>query len=407
MPILWAALFGLASQDPRPLEAFAPAHPVRIAATPKIDGAISDGEWDLFLDRSGSQAYMQWEPGTLYFGLRTSQGAELVVSLDSKGDGWLVGDDNLEIRVRKGLSGPEASIRRLDATDPAGPVWLPADVPDESLRAAVGEDGIEVAFTPRRDQAPKAGMRVGVRMDAVAPGADMGAAYLPRPVAFVRLETEAGEGLPPGFGWRPRLANRSVAAEDGLRVGFLLSREDESVQFDQVRSRLEGGDGAMNESTGPFPGWNRKGGAVYDFSSTIAQGTAPGYRVLRVELARAGAPPTVLRTSVRIAPLVDLEVEMPEALPFKEDAQVVRGRIVVRSNGTKRIDGLVEISVPAEWSVTKGNGSRYVIYHSRGEARVPFEIVVPRGEVGTGRIVVGSRVGERHTTREIFLPVGV
>jgi hypothetical protein len=309
--------------------------------------------------------------------------------------------------VRRGASGAETNVRRLDATDPNGPSWVASDIPDESIVAAAGPAGIEATFVPRRDRMPKAGMRVGVRMDAVAAGADMGAAYLPRPVAFVRLETEAGQSLPAGFSWSPRLDERTVAAEDGLRAKFLLSRGDGSVEFSQVRTSLEGDAGILAATTGPFPGWSRRGGAVYEFSSPIAAGATPGYRVLRVELEREGQPATVLRTSVRIAPLVDIDADMPHSLPFRDEAQVVRGRVVVRSNGTKRIDGVVSVEVPTDWSVTKGKESKYVIYHTRGEARVPFEIVVPKGEVSTGRIVLVSRIGERVVRREIFLPVGV
>lgn len=384
-----------------------PAHPVRLAVTPVVDGQVREGEWDLFYDNGASRSYMQWEPGALHFALAAAEEAELVVSLDGNGDGWLVGDDNLEIRVRRGPSGAESHIRRLDATDPNGPTWVESDIPDESLVAAAGPSGIEATFIPRRDRMPKAGMRVGLRMDAVALGADMGAAYLPRPVAFVRLETEAGQGLPPGFGWRPRIDDRTVAAEDGLRAKLLLSREDTTLDFSQVRTSLEGDAGIMAATVGPFPGWNRKGGAVYDFASPIASGATPGYRVLRVELEREGQAATILRTSVRIAPLVDVDAEMPHSLPYRDDAQVVRGRVVVRSNGTKRIDGTVTVEAPADWSVTKGKESKYVIYHSRGEARVPFEIVVPKGEVSTGRIVLTSKIGERVVRREIFLPVGM
>lgn len=402
----------MVAQDPRPLGAFVPVHPVRIALTPRVDGRMEQGEWDLLYDNGSAQTYMQWEPNKLFFGLCAPDGSDLVVSLDVQGDGWLVGDDNLEIRLRKGRSGPDVSFRRLDATDPAGPVWLPADVPAESVQAAVGTEGatvcLELAFTPRRDLAPRAGDRIGVRMDAVPTGSDMGAAYLPRPVAFVRLATETGSNLPPGFSWRPSIPNRTIAREDEFKARFVMSRETEDVVFGQVAASLEGEKpDTMSRLEGPFPGWGRNNGAVYDYSSPVRNDAEPGYRVLRVELQRPGGEVAVLRTSVRVAPLVDLEPEIPSALPFKEDAQVVRGKIVVRSNGKNRVDGTLKIECPADWSVTKGKESKYTIYHSRGVAKVPFEIVVPRGELGTGRIVLTTQIGDRTIQQEVFLPVGV
>jgi len=398
----------MAVQDPRPLGAFVPVHPVRIALTPRIDGRVDPSEWDLLYDNGSAQTYMQWEPDKLFFGLCAPDGSDLVVSLDVQGDGWLVGDDNLELRVRRGSAGPEVSYRSLDATDPAGPVWLPADVPAESVRAAVGAGCIELAFQPRRDLAPKAGDRIGVRMDAIPTGNDMGAAYLPRPVAIVRLETESGIGLPPGFSWKPNLASRSVAREDDFKARFLLSRESEDVVFEKVTASLEGDSAeVMSVTEGPFPGWGRNNGAVYDYASPVRKDSEPGYRVLRLELARPGGEVTVLRTSIRVAQLVDLEPDMPKVLPFSDGAQVVRGKIVVRSNGRNRIDGVLRIQGPETWTVTKGKESKYTIYHSRGVAKVPFEIVVPRGELGTGRIVLTTQIGDRTIEQEVFLPVGV
>lgn len=398
----------MAVQDPRPLGAYVPVHPVRIALTPRIDGRVDAGEWDLLYDNGSAQTYMQWEPDKLFFGLCAPDGSDLVVSLDVQGDGWLVGDDNLEIRVRRGASGPEVSYRRLDATDRSGPVWLPADVPAESVKAAVGEGCLEMSFHPRRDLAPKAGDRLGVRLDAIPTGNDMGAAYLPRPVALVRLETEMGVDLPPGFSWRPNLPSRSVAREDDFKARFLLSRENENVVFEKVAASLEGdGTETMAQTEGPFPGWGRNNGAVYDYLSPVRRGSEPGYRVLRLELARPGGAVTVLRTSIRVALLVDLEAEMPKALPFSDGAQVVRGKIVVRSNGRNRVDGVLKIKGPESWTITKGLESKYTIYHSRGVAKVPFELVVPKGEIGTGRIVLSTQIGDRTIEQEIYLPVGV
>src|SRR5208283_2501321 len=71
----------------------------RLALTPKLDGKIDPEEWDPFSSQGGLDTYFQWEPRKLHMAARVPVGQDLIVSLDLKGDGWLVGKDNVEVRV--------------------------------------------------------------------------------------------------------------------------------------------------------------------------------------------------------------------------------------------------------------------------------------------------------------------
>src|SRR5690242_14981297 len=117
LPLLLAAAgFEIQDQFSQPLEV---AQPVRLQLTPNLDGKIDREEWDAL----GSNTYLQWEPGRVYAAAQMPAGKALVFSIDGKGDGWLVGRDNIEYRVTVKDGHAVVTARELDATAVKEPVW--------------------------------------------------------------------------------------------------------------------------------------------------------------------------------------------------------------------------------------------------------------------------------------------
>src|SRR4051794_27770199 len=71
----------------------------RIAVTPKINGKLDEEEWDPLASDAATKTFFQWEPGRLHAAAAVPNGEDMVVSIDARGNGWLIGSDNLEIRV--------------------------------------------------------------------------------------------------------------------------------------------------------------------------------------------------------------------------------------------------------------------------------------------------------------------
>src|SRR5690606_16230769 len=149
----------------------------------------------------------QWEPDTYYWAMKLSNTEDAVFSLDANADGWLVGADNLELRVGMVEGEPRVKIRTMDATDPNGPQWVPGGIAPDALKIAAQPtaDGwsVEAAFTPTVGQGPQSGKRIGARLDAIPANNDLAQAFLPRGMAFLVMALDSSLNLPPNFTWRP------------------------------------------------------------------------------------------------------------------------------------------------------------------------------------------------------------
>lgn len=384
--------------------------PVRLAITPLLDGKLAEEEWDKLAEADGFESYFQWEPETVYWAAKAKAGEDVVLTLDTNADGWLIGNDNLEFRVSNSNGSPSLSVRRLDATDPNGPKWTTSLVISESVRMATSqfEGGwiLEASFTPPGTESPAAGRRYGLRIDPVATGSEVGEPYVPRSLSFVNLQFDLGQDLPTGFSWKPDFLVRSVPVDDSFKVKYGFKRT-EDLSFSQVEYRAEGyAKSLMATGTKPFPQWDKKGKSSEEYATIIAKDAEVGYRVLRLTLLGGDGKATVLRSSFKIADLIDYEVNLPKILPMDPEARIVRGSITLRSNGLQRVKGDFKLTVPEPWTATRGKETQFVIYRSRGLAKIPIELIVPKDTVGVFPVTMTSTIGDRVVKKTVYIPVG-
>lgn len=386
----------------QPLEG---VQPFRLALTPYLDGRLEAEEWEPFAKGTS----FQWEPGSLYWSASAKPDEQIVFTLDWDGNGWLVGEDNFEVAVSNRRGELQVSVRQLDADAPMGPTWVRPNLLPESLAFAKTEtaDGwvLEAQYTPILGREPAEGTRFGVRVDVLGPDAELAQPYLPRAVTFVSLAFDQGRGVPYGLTWRPDLPVRSVPAGDRLRVFHNFER-DNPVDFRNVEFRAEGLGGAFAATgTQPFPGFDRRNRARVPYETMVGPDAVPGWRIVQAKLTDASGKETVLRTSVKFGRLLDFKVNLPHDLKASGEARVVRGSVDLLSQSLRRLDGTLTVEAPSEWTVSRGNNSRIVIYHSRGSQRVPLEFIVPRGTEGVFPILVRAKVGEETAETRVYLPI--
>lgn len=383
----------------------------RLALTPKIDGRLEAEEWDEFSSSGGVETHFQWQPGRLHAAAKLPSGQALILSLDLKNNGWLVGDDNFEVRVRWLGDRPEARVRRLDATNPNGPKWIDATMFQEAVAcSAAVEGGFVIAELTLSDPGirvlpERSGDKIGVRVDGVAAGESDFEAFMPRVMAPVKLTLDRGSSVPGGLQWRPQIVSRAVAPGAGIRIRMTFNGANE-LQLKRAELRTEG---LAREDTTllsvPFPSFDNKGRAFIDYNTDIPVQATEGYRILRTTVTDAQGQKAVLRTSYEIAPIVVFDLAAPGKIKASDKEQKVRCSAYARNNTTRRVDGTLRVAAPAGWEVVSGDDKGFTIYNAYGSVRRVFELLVPPGTKGTFAIKLQADMGGKGYTQTEWITI--
>ncbi len=405
------ALIALNQEPPTFTTPPAVAQTERLALTPKLDGKIEPEEWDGFSAAAGVTSFLQWEPGRLFAAAKLPAGKALVLSLDLKANGWLVGKDNLEVRVRWLGDRPECKVRGLDATGVDGPVWVDATPFQESIAcAAVAEGGEWTVELSLQDPSIRAlpvatGRKLAARFDGLDPAAET-AAFLPRVLAPVETVLESGSNVPGGLKWKPQIDQRGVAPGAHIRLRMTFNGAN-TLNLAKAAMRTEGlaeADTAKTEV--PFPTFDDKGRAFVDYATTVAPGATEGYRIMRTTLTDAQGQAAILRTSYFIAPSVVLDLVAPGKLKPSDKERKVRFSVYARSNTNRKINGVLRVQGPEGWSVESGDDKAFLIANPFGSVRRVFDMVVPAGAKGTFPLKLQADLGGKSYAHAEWVTVG-
>lgn len=383
----------------------------RLAITPRLDGVLSEEEWDLFASDGEVVSYFQWEPRRLHAAARARLGMDVVFSFDLRGNGWLVGQDNIEVRVAMVDGEPVASVRRLDATAVEGPRWVDSPALQQTVRvaaSAVDDDWI-VEMTledPGDNTIPRdPGNHIGVGIGVVEAEAEL-EPFLPRQLVRCRLVLDRGSNVPGGMRWNTQVLSRTVMAGRNIRIRLTFNGSNE-LGLRRVEMRTEGPQGSEAVNVGrPFPAFDRRGRAFVDYDTPISESAADGWRVLRADISDEDGMTAVLRTSYRVAPPVEFDLIQPARVRTQDDEQVARFSVYVRSNSTRRVDGVFRVIPPEGWSVESGQGSEFIIVNSRGSVRRVFDVKIPQGTIGVFPFRLEADLGGRVFTQLVWVTMG-
>lgn len=383
----------------------------RLAITPKVDGKIDSEEWDSFADTAQTKTYFQWEPRRLHFGATAMVGQDIILSIDTLGNGWLQGKDNIEVRVRQTSAGAEMLCRVLDNTGTQGPVWIDApEIRAASKLASTTEGNMWTVEVSLRDAGSlmfpeEAGKPIGVRMDSVSSGEPNAAPFLPRGMAMTKLVMDRGIGVPTGLTWKPEFKGRSVSPGESMRIRLGFNGA-EGINLKRIDMRTEGL--AKNDTSVkgyPFPDFDKKMRAFVDYDTSITDSAEPGWRVLRGTVMDAQDRPIVVQTSYQIAPIIEFDFEQPKKVEGSSETQTVRLATFIRSNTKKRVTGLFRVAPPSGWDVESGNEKTFVIYNARGSKRQVFEVKVPAGFRGTVPLTLTADIGPTSIEQTIWFRI--
>ena len=364
----------------------------RLRLTPNLDGQISEEEWDEFGVSGGVKTYLQWEPGMVHVAAAMASGKDLLLSLDLAGDGWLVGNDNLEVRigVRDGKS--FVKLRILDATAVVGPTYREISNAEAASRVMVGADGtIEATIgDPGLGLLPKESAKLAARLDAIPTELADPASNEPRTLAPLLFGDVRDAGLPASL--KVKVDFNDIATIPGETATIRYSFTGEPMPR-RIALRSEG---AAREATStiemPFPSADKKGVSV-EYKTTIAPSASEGYRIARATMTDADGLASVVQASYRIAPLVDVVMNDPHLKKSDQDRSLKIG-FTVFGNSRGRLSGQAMVSVPGGYRILNGDESQKIrLFEPRRGLPKGFGLFVPANSSGTVPIRFALEIG--------------
>ncbi len=382
------------------ISTFFVTEPRRLALTPRFDGRIEEEEWDELSSERNERSYFQWAPGKLYFAAMAPEGRDVILSFDFKSNGWLVGNDNIEVRISQRNRGVIA--RRLDATNPNAPAWVNLTAVDIASLVHIGREGRSTVYEVElRD--PEFGLfnaqneqKFGIRVDFVPENTPQADPFQPRVVTPVQLGLYRAQGLPSGMTFAPR--DRSPMFEPGgtarIRFGFT---GNEKTGVDKIGVRSEGV--AKDETSlyvTPFPAFDRHGHAIVEYVSAIRRKAPVGWHVVRGTLSTFDNLTSIIQASYFIAPQVEILVPA-RVLSHTAKQTHVRLDYYVVSHANELVEGTVSLVPPPGFTVISDPAAYFSIYSAHGQigrnfdlewgnvrsGTYPIEFMIKRGNVVT------------------------
>lgn len=402
LPFLLAAAGALVQdQFSQPLSV---VQPVRLEQTPILDGTIGKEEWDAF----GNQTYLSWEPGKINVAGQMPAGKDLVLSIDGKGDGWLVGRDNIEFRVSVKDGKPMITVRELDATAVKAPVWRDRNdlaTASQAMMSAAGDlTSIEAVFDDAGLQVlPRKNGPISLRLDIVDSSADS-AAYLPRACTTVRFDDHRSTALPHGMDAGVEAKTRAAIPGESLMLRLIFHGTNTmGAKSIDLRS-LGAAEDDANRMSIIFPSFDNKGRAFVDYRSKIDASAELGYRVVRGTISFKDGPEAIVEGSYRIAPYMDFTLGRTnfDRLP---DDNVLRIPYVLQLYTHQGADGIVRIEAPAGWQVTKGDGDKFRLLGNQSADGRRFEVKAPADAHGTFPIKFTGQTKGRTVTQTCYVTI--
>jgi hypothetical protein len=332
-------------------------------------------------------AYLNWEPGKIYLAATYGAGQDLIISIDGKGDGFLVGRDNLELRITPGAVNT-LKARVLDATNPAGPIWTDASgfVTASQVASSTtnGITTVEICLVdPGYGIVPgKLGDNFAVRFDAVSPSAPPTEPFVPRVTTPVKLVDQWTEGLPANFKLNVPAKGRGAFPSDSTTVHWQFTSAP-GTTMKRLDITAEGWlNDFVNSLSVPSPEFDGKGNSTVDYETKVVKGAPVGYGVLKGILNGNGWGPATAEVSFRVPPPMDLDIPA-KTVKFSETIQKLKAVVTIRSNSDRKIEGHLQVLPPAGWTVNAGSDKNFYIYDRKGAVLNGFELGIPGGVRGS------------------------
>jgi hypothetical protein len=383
------------------------AEPSRLEMTPGMNGKIENEDWDVLSGGEGTKSYFQWAPGIIYVAGIAPVGSDLLLSLDLGNDGWLVGSDNYEARVKSDANGnATVTVRRLNANNVAGPTWedLPGWAIASVCKATV--NGSSVEYELQLSDAgvgalPRSPQRIGGRVDMINSNEPPVSSTQPRLLAPLSLVQSRAEGLPSNMRYEVDRATRPEVAGQSASIRFDFSVKPGSpatspspgspppaaVAQPLVKRISIAAEGEMrskmSEMNSPFPAFDKSGRASVDYVSKIAIDSDPGYHVLKCTLLLGDDTPATLESSFKIAEPISVKIVKPFIPVSVQDRSVTVG-FNIQSFSPEPARGTLTFTMDPTFRVLNRTRDTYrFTLEPNGRTSDKFQIYVPANSAGT------------------------
>ena len=382
--------------------------------TPKVDGVIDDGEWDVFYAYSFSgldvTAYADWDDNNVYVAIKANKPVDMLAVLDARADGWYNGDDNYEVRALREGDVVRTVVNRYDSRRTKTPAASPV-TPEEAALITVksGSDAsgarcievcIPAALIPKFRIGE--GRRIGLLLSAKTAAEDTGwvlsgSAGDTRECTFVSKKFASLKPLNLGF---DILDARVARGEDVVAKFHLTNGGADTID---VHSFIIAGEGKASDYLSSqkirMEGLAPKRHIAHEIKSVIPKDMPLGSWALGAEVrSRDGKLGAALLSFTVVEPF-SIELRLPDK-PVPTSAKDITLGVVIQNNIRHEVRGQAAITLPAGWELWKNENKRD--FRAAGEAltTVQFKCKAPLGALTEVPVKVDVTINGKTCTAE-------
>ena len=375
--------------------------------TPKIDGVVDDGEWDVYYSHSADgieiTTYANWDTDNLYFAAKSDKPVDFLALLDANCDGWYNGEDNYEFRVVRASEGPSKMIvNRYDSRNARTPTASAVTAEEASLveMKSSTKDGImsiemRIPANLVRNFKLRDGRRLAVLLTART-GADE-AAWIAsgspgdtKELTLVGKKFASLQPLELGFDLR----DSRIARGDELVAKFHLTNT--GAEALDVRSYVIAGEGKaggyLSSQKVRMEGLPSRKHLSKEIRSVIPQDMPLGSWALGAEVNTADSKLGGALVSFEVVEPFELSLRVPTDV-VKSTVKDVTVGVVITNNTRGRVRGEATVTMPEGWEIWKDEPKRGFSAPSKGFTSVLFKVKPPLGASGRIPVKMGVALG--------------
>lgn len=364
--------------------------------TPKIDGVVEDGEWDVFYTWTTADldvtTYANWDSSNIYIAARSNKPIDLLALLDAFDDGWYNGEDNYEFRALRGENNTfKLTVNRYDSkrtkTPAASPV-SPAEVELVEMKSGVKDGITSIELRIPAALIPKlklgANRKIGLLISART-GSDEAswiASGAPGDTKESTLVTKKIVSLKPlvlGFDLRDE---RIARGEELVAKFHLTNAGTETIDAQSFVIAGEGKAGDyMSSQKVRMQGLAPKKHISHDVVSIIPTDMPLGSWAVGAEVKSADGKLGAALVSFDVVEPFEVELRLPDK-PVRSSVKDVTVAVAIRNNKRSSVRGEARITFPTGWELWKNADKREFRAAGKSVTSVLFKASPPLGALG-------------------------
>ncbi len=370
-----------------------PFQPQRLKKRPPMTGVIAPGTWDsLYTVDTGpvkGTFYMDWDNNYLYLAAQSDQSAWVVFDIDATDNGWLRGNDNLEISVSPVTEdgGGALSVRVLDASSSKDtPVWNDTTINPKDINVVTklvnGQQTVELAIpNGTAGLYLHNGSAIGLRGDFLPAAVEFKptAPYEPHLLIDLTLTDTQVQTVP---GLVPQLYLNDDLPIAGEHVNATLKILNQNDLPAAIQSVTWEGVGPANqivkfERVVNVP--SVQGGKTLNlhYNTVLPDSVIPGFYTFEGKVELADGSTMVVTNNFQVVEAFNLAlISEPNPLLVIGPSKL-KVLVQIHSEVPGHARGDVSLEAPAGWIIKGAHKKGFYIGRKGGTIKAPFYLTVP------------------------------